>query len=183
MRSGIARGLFSNESGLGSAPIVAAAAQTRDPVRQALVSSTGTFWDTVVICALTGLVIVSSGDWQGESLTRASLCNSAFHDLGLFGDVILIGGLLTFVFSTILGWSYYGEKSIEYLFGVKAIIPYRCVWVLTVFVGSIWKSDAVWNFSDMMNGLMAVPNLIALLLLSGLIASETKRYFGTQPRE
>jgi AGCS family alanine or glycine:cation symporter len=177
MRFGIARGLFSNESGLGSAPIVAAAARTRDPVRQALVSSTGTFWDTVVVCALTGLVIVSSGDWQNEGMNKARLCDQAFHHLGLFGDIILVGGLLTFVFSTILGWSYYGEKAVEYLVGIKAITPYRWLWVGAVFIGCVWKSDAVWNFSDMMNGLMAIPNLVALLLLSGVIASETKRYF------
>ena len=177
MRFGIARGLFSNESGLGSAPIVAAAARTRDPVRQALVSSTGTFWDTVVVCALTGLVIVSSGDWQNEGMNKARLCDQAFHHLGLFGDIILVGGLLTFVFSTSLGWSYYGEKAVEYLVGIKAITPYRWLWVGAVFIGCVWKSDAVWNFSDMMNGLMAIPNLVALLLLSGVIASETKRYF------
>ncbi len=177
MRYGIARGLFSNESGLGSAPIVAAAAQTRDPVRQALVSSTGTFWDTVVVCALTGLVVVGSGDWTAAGMTKASLCDTAFHHLGLFGDIILIGGLLTFVFSTILGWSYYGEKAVEYLFGVRSILPYRWVWVAAVFIGSVWKSGVVWDFSDMMNGLMAVPNLISLVLLSGVIAAETKRYF------
>lgn len=183
MRYGIARGLFSNESGLGSAPIVAAAAQTKDPVRQALVSSTGTFWDTVVVCALTGLVLVSSGDWQSAEMTKARLCDAAFGQLGTFGDAVLILGLLTFVFSTILGWSYYGEKAVEYLAGVRAVQPYRWVWVALVFVGSVWKSDAVWNFSDMMNGLMAIPNLIALLLLSGVVASETKRYFHSQPRK
>jgi len=181
MRYGIARGLFSNESGMGSAPIVAAAAKTSDPVRQALVSSTGTFWDTVVVCALTGLVIVGSGDWQNAGETKASLCDKAFHHLGAFGDVILIVGLLTFVFSTILGWAYYGEKAIEYLIGIKSVFYYRILWVIAVFVGCIWKSDAVWNFSDMMNGLMAIPNLVALLLLSGVIASETKRYFKENP--
>jgi AGCS family alanine or glycine:cation symporter len=177
MRYGIARGLFSNESGLGSAPIVAAAARTSDPVRQALVSSTGTFWDTVVVCALTGLVLVSSGDWEAGGLTKAGLCDAAFHKVGILGDIILVGGLLTFVFSTILGWSYYGEKAVEYLAGVKAITPYRWLWVVAVFVGCVWKSDALWNFSDMMNGLMAIPNLVALLLLSGVIAAESKRYF------
>lgn len=181
MRYGIARGLFSNESGMGSAPIVAAAARTKDPVRQALVSSTGTFWDTVVVCALTGLVIVSSGDWQGEGETRAGLCDKAFHHLGAFGDVVLILGLLTFVFSTILGWAYYGEKAIEYLIGIKSVFYYRILWVIAVFVGCVWKSDAIWNFSDMMNGLMAVPNLVALLMLSGVIAAETKRYFKENP--
>jgi AGCS family alanine or glycine:cation symporter len=177
MRYGIARGLFSNESGLGSAPIVAAAAQTRDPVRQALVSSTGTFWDTVVVCAITGLVIVSSGDWTQPDMTKAGLCDAAFEHLGVAGDFILIGGLLTFVFSTILGWSYYGEKAVEYLLGVRAILAYRWLWVGAVFLGAVWKSGAVWDFSDMMNGLMAIPNLVTLLLLSGVIAAETKRYF------
>ncbi len=177
MRYGIARGLFSNESGLGSAPIVAAAAQTKDPVRQALVSSTGTFWDTVVVCAITGLVIVGSGEWTAEGMTKATLCNAAFHHLGAVGDFILVVGLLTFVFSTILGWSYYGEKAIEYLVGVGPIPIYRWCWVLAVFLGCVWKSEAVWNFSDMMNGLMALPNIVCLLLLSGVIASETRRYF------
>ncbi len=177
VRYGISRGLFSNESGLGSAPIAAAAARTSDPVRQALVSGTGTFWDTVVVCALTGLVIVSSGDWTTPDINKAKLCDLAFHHLGMFGDMILIGGLLTFVFSTILGWGYYGEKSVEYLLGVRAVLPYRLLWVVAVFIGAIWKSDAVWNFCDIMNGLMALPNLAALLLLSGVIAAETRRYF------
>ena len=181
VRYGIARGLFSNESGLGSAPIAAAAARTSDPVRQALVSGTGTFWDTVVVCALTGLVIVSSGDWTTPDINKAKLCDLAFHHLGTFGDMILIGGLLTFVFSTILGWGYYGEKSVEYLLGVRAVLPYRLLWVVAVFMGAIWKSDAVWNFCDIMNGLMALPNLAALLLLSGVIAAETRRYFSQHP--
>jgi len=186
MRAGIARGLFSNESGMGSAPIVAAAARTKDPVRQALVSSTGTFWDTVVICALTGLVLVSSGDWMAEGLTRsdkARLCSMAFEQIGWFGDAILLGGLLTFVFSTILGWSYYGEKAVEYLGGLRVVLPYRLLWVAAVFAGSVWKMGAVWNFSDLMNGLMAIPNIISLLLLSGVIAAETKRYLGAGTRE
>ena len=177
MRYGIARGLFSNESGLGSAPIAAAAARTSDPVRQALVSGTGTFWDTVVVCAMTGLVIVSSGDWTAPDLNKARLCDLAFNHLGSFGDLILIGGLLTFVFSTILGWGYYGEKAVEYLFGTRSVFPYRLLWIVAVLIGAIWKSDAVWNFCDIMNGLMALPNIAALLLLSGVIASETRRYF------
>ena len=181
VRYGIARGLFSNESGLGSAPIAAAAARTSDPVRQALVSGTGTFWDTVVVCALTGLVIVSSGDWATPDINKAKLCDLAFQHLGFFGDIILIGGLLTFVFSTILGWGYYGEKSVEYLLGIRAVLPYRLLWVVAVFIGAIWKSDAVWNFCDIMNGLMALPNLAALLLLSGVIAAETRRYFSQHP--
>ncbi len=182
MRFGIARGLFSNESGLGSAPIVAAAAQTKDPVRQALVSGTGTFWDTVVICALTGLVIVSSGTWSGAELTKATLCQQAFNQLGHFGSIILVGGLLTFVFSTIIGWGYYGEKALEYLCGVWAIRPYRWLWVLVVFLGAVWKSENVWNFSDIMNALMALPNLASLLLLSSVVAAETKRYFENKPK-
>ncbi len=181
MRYGIARGLFSNESGMGSAPIVAAAARTNDPVRQALVSGTGTFWDTVVVCALTGIVLVSSGDWQTADMTKATFCDAAFHKIGFIGDFILVAGLLTFVFSTILGWSYYGEKAVEYLAGAKAIRFYRIAWVMAVFFGCVWKSDTVWNLSDAMNGLMAIPNLVSLILLGGIIASETKRYFSDDP--
>lgn len=180
MRFGIARGLFSNEAGLGSAPIVAAAARTDHPVRQALVSATGVFWDTVVVCALTGLVIVSSGDWMGEGMTKAKLCDTAFSHLFHFGTFILTGGLLTFVFSTILGWAYYGEKAMEYLFGLKAVPLYRWVWVAAVYVGSVVPVAMVWNFADIMNGLMAVPNLIALIALSGVIAAETRDYFSTK---
>lgn len=175
MRYGIARGLFSNESGLGSAPIVAAAAQTTNPVRQALVSSTGTFWDTVVVCAMTGLVVVNSGQWM-NGLSGASLTKAAFTDLSFIGPSILAFGLLTFVFSTILGWSYYGEKAVEYLIGSKAITPYRWLWVIFVMVGSVISLKAVWTFADIANGLMALPNLIALLLLSKIIVSETKEH-------
>ncbi len=178
-RYGIARGLFSNESGLGSAPIVAAAAQTKNPVRQALVSSTGTFWDTVIVCAITGIVLVSSilrdpagmSQLQGGSLTKA-----AFAQIPVVGPLVLTVGLMTFVFSTILGWSYYGERSIEYLFGKVAILPYRLLWVIGVFVGSIAALPLVWNLSDAMNAMMAIPNLISLLLLSGVIVSETRKY-------
>lgn len=176
VRYGVARGLFSNESGLGSAPIVAAAAQTRDPVRQALVSGTGTFWDTVVVCAMTGLVVVNSGEWT-KGLNGAALSKSAFGDLPVVGPFILTIGLLTFVFSTILGWSYYGEKAVEYLFGTRAIVPYRCVWVAAVMVGSVTSLKAVWAFADITNGLMAIPNLISLLVLNKVVASETRRYF------
>lgn len=175
MRYGIARGLFSNESGMGSAPIVAAAAQTKNPVRQGLVSATGTFWDTVVICALTGLVVVSSGHWK-EGLPAAALTAKAFAELHTVGPIILFVGLITFVFSTILGWSYYGEKAAEYLFGPNIVTPYRVLWVIAVLVGSVVKLELVWNFADAMNGLMAIPNLIALLLLSGVIVAETKKY-------
>ncbi|MBA4406303.1 sodium:alanine symporter family protein [bacterium] len=175
IRYGIARGLFSNESGLGSAPIVAAAAQTKNSVRQALVSSTGTFWDTVVVCAFTGLVIVNSYEWT-NGLNGATLTKSAFADIPYIGPIILTVGLLTFVFSTILGWSYYGEKAIEYLIGTKAILPYRYLWVVAVFVGSVVSLNIVWTFADITNGLMAIPNLVSLILLNKIIVSETKKY-------
>ena len=174
VRYGIARGLFSNESGLGSAPIVAAAAQTKNPVRQALVSSTGTFWDTVVVCAMTGLVVVNMGDWR-QGLQGAALTTAAFAEIRGIGPTVLTVGLLTFVFSTILGWSYYGERAAEYLFGVRAIKPYRVAWVAAVMVGSVASLPAVWAFADIANGLMAVPNLVSLLLLSGVIVAETRK--------
>jgi alanine or glycine:cation symporter, AGCS family len=175
IRYGVARGLFSNESGLGSAPIVAAAAMTKNPVRQALVSSTGTFWDTVVVCAMTGLVLVQSGEWQ-KGLRGAALTKAAFDDLPVVGPLVLTVGLLTFVFSTILGWSYYGEKAAEYLFGTRAIAPYRWLWVAAVMVGSVATLPAVWSFADVANGLMAVPNLVSLLALAGVAAQETRRF-------
>lgn len=175
IRFGIARGLFSNESGLGSAPIVAAAAQTKNPIRQALVSSTGTFWDTVVVCAVTGLVIVNSGEWM-HGYTGAALTKKAFSDLHFFGPILLTFGLLTFVFSTILGWSYYGEKAAEYIFGPKVIKPYRYLWVAFVLIGSVLSLNVVWTFSDITNALMAIPNLVSLLLLSGVLVHETRKY-------
>jgi AGCS family alanine or glycine:cation symporter len=177
-RFGIARGLFSNESGLGSAPIVAAAAQTRNPVRQALVSSTGTFWDTVVVCALTGLVLVSSviahpdiDHTQGGALTKA-----AFSKIPYVGNMILSVGIVTFAFSTILGWSYYGEKAVEYLGGKKLIFYYRIAWIAAVFAGAVLNLSLVWGIADSMNALMALPNLFALLLLSGVLIRETNKY-------
>jgi AGCS family alanine or glycine:cation symporter len=175
IRFGMARGLFSNEAGLGSAPIVAAAAQTRNPVRQALVSATGVFWDTVVVCALTGLVVVSSGTWT-KGLKGAALTSAAFSQLPVVGSVVLTVGLLTFVFSTILGWSYYGEKAVEYLFGARAITPYRWLWVAAVMLGSVTSLDAVWSFSDVANGLMAVPNVLSLLLLQHVLVRETREH-------
>jgi AGCS family alanine or glycine:cation symporter len=178
-RYGIARGLFSNESGLGSAPIVAAAAQTKNPVRQALVSMTGTFWDTVIVCALTGLVLVSNvlSDPVGlNKLSGAALSKAAFAQIPLIGPTILTVGLLTFVFSTILGWSYYGERAIEYLFGKKIIMPYRIVWVIAVFFGSVNSLALVWDLADAMNAMMALPNLIALIALSGVVVAETRKY-------
>ena len=175
IRYGIARGLFSNESGLGSAPIVAAAAQTKNPVRQALVSSTGTFWDTVVVCAMTGLVVVNSMDWT-KGLNGAALTRAAFSELPVVGPFILAVGLLTFVFSTILGWSYYGEKAAEYLLGTRVIRPYRILWVVAVMVGSVASLPVVWTFADIANGLMAVPNLVSLLALSGVAIAETREF-------
>lgn len=175
MRYGIARGLFSNESGLGSAPIVAAAAQTSTPVRQALVSATGTFWDTVVVCALTGLTLVNSGKWL-EGLNGAALSKAAFDSIPHIGPMLLTVSLLTFVFSTILGWSYYGEKAAEYLLGSAAIYPYRWLWIAAVVVGAVVPLPAVWSFADIANALMAIPNLIALLALSTVIVSETREH-------
>ena len=181
LRYGVARGLFSNESGLGSAPIVAAAAQTPNPVRQALVSSTGTFWDTVVVCAMTGLVIVNSGLWT-EGLNGAALTKAAFGQLHSIGPIILAVALLTFVFSTILGWSYYGEKAAEYLFGPGIIKPYRILWVAAVWVGSVLSLKSVWTFADITNGLMAIPNLISLIALGGIIVAETKLHLWDESR-
>lgn len=183
-RYGIARGLFSNESGLGSAPIVAAAAQTRNPVRQALVSSTGTFWDTVVICAITGIVIVSSilafSDISFEN--GGVLTTMAFSKIPYIGSPLLAFGSLTFAFSTILGWSYYGERAVEYMVAktnlkVKTVINiYRTLFLITVYLGAVVSLDLVWNLADIFNALMAIPNLIALLLLSGVIVKETRKY-------
>lgn len=175
VRFGIARGLFSNESGLGSAPIVAASAQTKNPVRQALVSSSGTFWDTVVVCALTGLVIVNTGDWK-NGLSGALLTKQAFSEFSVIGPIVLTIALFTFVFSTILGWSYYGEKAIEYLLGERSIKPYRFLWVIAVLVGSVASLPTVWHFADIANALMALPNVISLILLSGIIVKETQKY-------
>lgn len=177
-RFGIARGLFSNESGLGSAPIVAAAAQTRNPVRQALVSSSGTFWDTVVICALTGIVIVSSvlayPDITFES--GSTLTKEAFAKIPFVGTPLLTFGLTTFAFSTILGWCYYGERAVEYLKGYRWVIVYRIAYITTVFIGSVMSLHMVWNLADCMNALMAIPNLISLLALSGVLVHETRKY-------
>ena len=177
-RFGIARGLFSNESGLGSAPIVAAAAQTRNPVRQALVSSSGTFWDTVVICAMTGIVIVSSVLAYPDITfdNGAVLTKVAFSKIPVVGTPILTLGLLTFAFSTILGWCYYGEKAVEYLKGRKWVLCYRILYIAAVFLGSIMNLSIVWNIADCMNALMAIPNLISLIALSGIIVHETRKY-------
>jgi AGCS family alanine or glycine:cation symporter len=177
-RYGIARGLFSNESGLGSAPIVAAAAQTRNPVRQALVSSTGTFWDTVVICALTGLVLVSSilAHPDITYADGAALTKVAFSKIPYIGAPLLTFGILTFAFSTILGWSYYGESAVNYIEKKRVNRFYRILYIVALFFGSIINLDIIWNIADCMNALMAIPNLVALLLLSGVAAKETRHY-------
>lgn len=177
-RYGIARGLFSNESGMGSAPIVASAAQTRNPVRQALVSSSGTFWDTVIICALTGVVIVSSvlayPDISHEN--GATLTKMAFSKIPYIGAPLLTFGLLTFAFSTILGWELYGERAVEYLKGRKWTLYYRVLYIAAVFIGSVMNLSVVWNIADCMNALMTIPNLISLLFLSGVLVAETRKY-------
>ena len=181
MRFGVARGLFSNESGMGSAPLVASAAQTRNPVRQALVSATGTFWDTVVVCLMTGLVLVST-IMKNPAINMADvtdcgkLTTLAFAQIPVLGPVILVVGIITFAWSTILGWSYYGERCAQYLWGKKAILPYKILFVAVVVVGPVLALDLVWTIADILNAFMAIPNLIAVLLLSGVIAKETKHY-------
>ena len=186
-RYGIARGLFSNESGMGSAPIVAAAAQTRNPVRQALVSSSGTFWDTVVVCAMTGLVIVSSVLAYPDITfdNGAVLTKMAFSKIPVVGTPLLAFGLLTFAFSTILGWCYYGERAVEYLKGKRWVLAYRVVYIAAVFAGSVLNLAVVWNLADCMNALMAIPNLLSLLFLSSVLVSETRKYLwnGTLDQE
>lgn len=176
MQSGIARGLFSNESGLGSAPIVAAAAKTRWPAEQGLVSMTGTFIDTIVICTLTGLTIVVSGQWS-NGMNGAALTNAAFSlAYPTLGSYLLTIGLILFAFTTILGWNYYGERCAVYLFGTRSILPYRILFVIMTFCGGLMKLDAIWALADILNGLMAIPNLVALLYLSGVVAQELKNY-------
>ena len=178
---GVARGLFSNESGLGSASIVSAAAQTRNPVRQALVSSTGTFWSTVVVCLMTGLVLVSTliknPDINMQNITDGGLLTSAaFSQIPFIGPLILTLGIICFAFSTILGWAYYGERCVEYFFGKKGLIPYRVIYVAVAAIAPVVALDLLWLVADTMNAFMALPNLIAILLLSKVIVSETKKY-------
>lgn len=179
-RYGIARGLFSNESGMGSAPIVAAAAQTRNPVRQALVSATGTFWDTVVVCLMTGLVLVSSiignDAISVATLEGGELTSAAFSQIPYIGQPILIVGIITFAYSTILGWSYYGERCLEYLAGKRGLIPYRMAWILVLVIAPVIQLELVWSIADTLNALMAIPNLIAVLLLSNVVVKETRHY-------
>ena len=178
---GVARGLFSNESGMGSAPIAAAAAKTRNPVRQALVSSTGTFWDTVVVCLMTGLVLVSTimknPAINADQITDGGeLTTLAFGQIPYFGPFILVVGIITFAYSTILGWAYYGERCVEYFSGKKGLIPYRALYVIIALIAPVLALDLVWKVADILNALMAIPNLVAVLLLSPVIVKETKKY-------
>ncbi|HEM5490278.1 TPA: sodium:alanine symporter family protein [Streptococcus suis] len=178
IQRGIARGVFSNESGLGSAPIAAAAAKSDNPVEQGLISMTGTFIDTLIICTLTGLTILVTGQWSIEGLAGAPLTQAAFSTVfGQPGVLALTISLVLFAYTTILGWSYYGERCIEFLFGTKAILPYRLVFILMVALGGFLKLDLIWTIADIVNGLMALPNLIALLALSPVIIKETRQYF------
>lgn len=181
MRYGVARGLFSNESGMGSAPIAAAAAQTRNPVRQALVSSTGTFWDTVVVCLMTGLVLVSTimknPAINANEITDGGVLTSLdFDQIPIIGPLILVVGIISFAFSTILGWAYYGERCVEYFAGKKGLIPYRVLYIAVAVIAPVVALDVVWDIADILNALMAIPNLIAVLLLSPVIVKETKKY-------
>lgn len=181
MRYGVARGLFSNESGMGSAPIAAAAAQTRNPVRQALVSSTGTFWDTVVVCLMTGLVLVSTimknPAINANEITDGGVLTSlAFDQIPIIGPLILVVGIISFAFSTILGWAYYGERCVEYFAGKKGLIPYRVLYIAVAVIAPVVALDVIWDIADILNALMAIPNLLAVLLLSPVIVKETKKY-------
>jgi len=177
MQNGIARGVFSNESGLGSAPIAAAAAKTKWPAEQGLISMTGTFIDTIIICSMTGLALILTGAWKGEA-AGAMMTTSAFASVyGGFGAKVLTVSLVLFAFTTILGWNYYGERACIYLFGTKGVMPYRLIFIALVASGAFLKLEAIWILADIVNGLMAIPNLIALIALAGVIVSETKRYF------
>ncbi|MBB1487137.1 alanine/glycine:cation symporter family protein [Oceanospirillum sediminis] len=183
IRFGVARGVFSNEAGLGSAPIAHAAAQTKDPVRQGLIAMLGTFLDTIIVCTITGLVIVTSGAWtSGES--GAALTSAAFADaLPGLGNYLVAISLAIFAFTTIIGWSFYGEKCVEFLFGVKAIKPYRLLWILAVPVGATLSLDFVWLVADTLNAMMALPNLIAIAMLSPVVFGLTREYFARQKAE
>lgn len=179
-RWGVARGLFSNESGMGSAPIVASAAQSRNSVRQALISSTGTFWDTVIVCLMTGLVIVSSciknPNIDTINIEGGDLTSAAFAQIPIIGTPILVVGIVLFALSTILGWSYYGERCIEYLFGKKGVMPYKIIFIAILLIAPITALDLVWLLSDIFNALMALPNIVAILVLTPVIVKETDYY-------
>ncbi|WP_129599136.1 alanine/glycine:cation symporter family protein [Anaerophilus nitritogenes] len=183
VRNGIARGVFSNESGLGSAPIASAAAKTKSCVRQGLISMTGTFFDTIVVCTMTGLVLVLTGAWSSD-MEGAAMTNLAFSQaLPVLGQYIVTIGLMFFAFTTILGWNYYGERCTEYLFGVKGIKPFKYIYILLVASGAFLKLDMIWILADIVNGLMAIPNLIGLIGLSGVIVAETKTFFELMKKE
>lgn len=177
MKSGISRGLFSNEAGMGSTAIIAAASKTKNPVRQALISSSMVFWDTVIISALTGIVVVNSGMWT-SGLVGPSLSKSVFDTIPTIGPIVLTVGLLTFIASTLIGWSYYGERAMEYLFGIKSIFWYRIGWVVAAFIGSVTTLKVVWTFADIANACMAIPNLISLIFLRNIVKEDTKIFFG-----
>ena len=176
MQKGIARGIFSNESGLGSAPIAAAAAKTKWPAEQGLISMTGTFIDTIIICSMTGLALVLTGVWKGTAAGAMMTTNAFSSAYGHMGVILLTVSLALFAFTTILGWNYYGERACIYLFGTKGVMPYRLIFIALVASGAYLKLDAIWTLADIVNGLMAIPNLIALIALAGVIVSETKRY-------
>lgn len=181
LKSGVSRGVFSNESGLGSAPIAAAAAKTRSCVRQGLVQMTGTFFDTIIICTMTGISLVITGVWNDPALEGAAATTAAFRSgfgaVPMLGELIVTIGLIFFAFTTILGWNYYGERCTEYLFGVKGIKTYKYIFIALVAVGPFLKLNLIWTIADIVNGLMAIPNLIAIIGLSGIIVAETKQYF------
>ncbi|PRQ10334.1 sodium:alanine symporter family protein [Corynebacterium sp. 13CS0277] len=184
IQMGVARGLFSNESGMGSAPIAAAAAQTSHPVRQGLVSMTQTFIDTIVVVSFTGLAIVTTNTWEMGSDNAGIITATAFSKglPGTWGDTVVSLSVIFFAFSTMLGWSYYGERCLESLVGRRGTIPFRMIFTLVVLIGSTTSLEVVWTIADIMNGLMALPNLIGLLLLSGLVARETKAYLAFDPK-
>ncbi|WP_027178719.1 alanine/glycine:cation symporter family protein [Maridesulfovibrio bastinii] len=182
MRNGVARGVFSNESGLGSAPIAAAAARTNSCVRQGLIAMTGTFFDTIIICTMTGVVLVMTGVWNNPDLAGATMTSQAFT-LGVgsqIGEYAVNIGLIFFAFTTILGWNYYGERCTEYIAGVKGILPFKVVYILLVAGGAFIKLETIWTLADIVNGLMAIPNLIGLLGLSGVVIAETRAYFAAR---
>ena len=180
MKNGIARGVFSNESGLGSAPIAAAAAKTNEPAEQGLVSMTGTFIDTIIICSMTGLVLVLTDAWNGDT-AGAAMTGAAFTSFyGAVGGALLTVSLALFAFTTILGWNYYGERAVVYLAGRGGILPYRVVFIVLIALGAFLKLEAIWILADIVNGLMAIPNLIALLALSGVVVRETRKYMEKQ---
>ena len=180
MQRGIGRGVFSNEAGLGSAPIAAAAAKTKSPVKQGLITMTGTFFDTIIICTMTGLALIVTGVWDNVALEGAELTTEAFKlgiPIAYLGKYSVNIGLIFFAFTTILGWNYYGERCIEYIFGIEGIRPYRYIYIILIAIGGFLPLNLIFVLADIVNGLMAIPNLIALIALSGIVAYETDKYF------